>query len=153
MFKKHTRSKKFVLTLLLLPVLSFAGFAATTYFFGVLSPSTNIGALTTASQGLSGSMQAIQDALTGLTTKFNTEQQNHQDDLAQAQAQAQIQKANDNIKAANAAVDAANTALNDPKTGTNVTTQQAIAANANTSVTDRTVDVDHNNAKTSTANP
>lgn len=54
MFKKHTRSKKFVLTLLLLPVLSFAGFAATTYFFGVLSPSTNIGALTTASQGLSG---------------------------------------------------------------------------------------------------
>ncbi|QEA50607.1 hypothetical protein [Leuconostoc lactis] len=149
MFKKHTRSKKFVLTLLLLPVLSFAGFAATTYFFGVLSPSTNIGALTTASQGLSGSMQAIQDALTGLTTKFNTEQQNHQDDLAQAQ----IQKANDNIKAANAAVDAANTALNDPKTGTNVPTQQAIAANANTSVTDRTVDVDHNNAKTSTANP
>lgn len=86
MFKKHTRSKKFVLTLLLLPVLSFAGFAATTYFFGVLSPSTNIGALTTASQGLSGSMQAIQDALTGLTNKFNTEQQNHQDDLAQAQA-------------------------------------------------------------------
>ena len=149
MFKKHTRSKKFVLTLLLLPVLSFAGFAATTYFFGVLSPSTNIGALTTASQGLSGSMQAIQYALTGLTTKFNTEQQNHQDDLAQAQ----IQKANDNIKAANAAVDAANTALNDPKTGTNVTTQKAIAANANTSVTDRTVDVDHNNAKTSTANP
>ena len=151
MFKKHTRSKKFVLTLLLLPVLSFAGFAATTYFFGVLSPSTNIGALATASQGLSGSMQAIQDALTGLTNKFNTEQQNHQDDLAQAQAQ--IQKANDNIKAANAAVDAANTALNDPKTGTNVTTQQAIAANANTSVTDRTVDVDPNNAKTSTANP
>lgn len=149
MFKKHTRSKKFVLTLLLLPVLSFAGFAAMTYFFGVLSPSTNIGALTTASQGLSGSMQAIQDALTGLTTKFNTEQQNHQDDLAQAQ----IQKANDNIKAANAAVDAANTALNDPKTGTNVPTQQAIAANANTSVTDRTVDVDHNNAKTSAANP
>lgn len=96
-------------------------------------------------------MQAIQDALTGLTNKFNTEQQNHQDDLAQAQAQ--IQKANDNIKAANAAVDAANTALNDPKTGTNVTTQQAIAANANTSVTDRTVDVDPNNAKTSTANP
>ena len=89
MFKKHTRSKKFVLTLLLLPVLSFAGFAATTYFFGVLSPSTNIGALTTASQGLSGSMQAIQDALTGLTNKFNTEQQNHQDDLAQAQAQIQ----------------------------------------------------------------
>ena len=87
MFKKHTRAKKFVLTLLLLPVLSFAGFAATTYFFGVLNPSTNIGALSTASQGFNGSMQAIQDALTGLTSKFNAEQQQHQDDLAQAQDQ------------------------------------------------------------------
>ena len=151
MFKKFSRTKKFVLTLLLVPLLSFAGFAATTYFFGVLAPSTNIGALTTASQTFTGSMKTIQDALTSLTGKFNTEQQQHQADLAQAQSQ--IQKANDNIKAANAAVDAANTALSDPNAGVAPTTQQAVTANTNANVTDRTIDVDPNNAKTSTTTP
>lgn len=151
MFNKHKHTKKFIITMILVSSLSLAGFAATTYFFGVLNRSANIGTLTTASQNFNASMKSIQDALTSLTGKFNTEQQQHQDDLNKAQDQ--IKQANDNIKAANAAIDAANTALTDPTTGVSPTVQQAAAANANANVLDRTIDVNPSNAITTPTNP